>query len=372
MNILIKNATIITSNKNNMVINNGFVFIQGRFIKFLGIDNDKDRLKELSEKADKIIDAKDYIVLPGFVNSHTHSPMTLLRNYGSDLNLQEWLHTKIFPKESLFTEEDVYYGSMLGIAEMISTGTTCFADMYYMMDNIASAVQDSGIRSNIAVGPFSNDFSSGKRVTTHNFEYVDEFINNWHNAADGRIKTSLEVHSTYLYDISVLPLASEYASKKGVGIHIHLHETKKEIEDSLNEYNKRPIEICRDAGIFDVPVFAAHCVHLDDNDINILFNNHVSIVHNPTSNLKLASGIARIPDIMDKGINVAIGTDGASSNNNLNMIEELHLTAILHKGVTGDPKVIDAATAIMMGTCNGGKALGFDNIGSWSRGCWQI
>ena len=228
MNILIKNATIITSNKNNMVINNGFVFIQGRFIKFLGIDNDKDRLKELSEKADKIIDAKDYIVLPGFVNSHTHSPMTLLRNYGSDLNLQEWLHTKIFPKESLFTEEDVYYGSMLGIAEMISRNYL-FCRYVLYDGQYCKCSPGLRIRSNIAVGPFSNDFSSGKRVTTHNFEYVDEFINNWHNAADGRIKTSLEVHSTYLYDISVLPLASEYASKKGVGIHIHLHETKRKL-----------------------------------------------------------------------------------------------------------------------------------------------
>jgi len=368
MKTLINNVTIITSQRDNMVINNGYIYIDGQYIKDIGSSDEAEKLDLIAREADRVINGRGYIAMPGLVNAHTHSPMTLLRNYGSDLNLQDWLYTKIFPKEAMFTDADVYYGSLLGIEEMISTGTPCFVDMYYMMDNVARAVLDWGIRANIAVGPFNNDFSSGSRVTRENFEYTDEFIKNWNGNADGRIRVSLEVHPTYLYDISVLSKAAEYAEKKGIGIHIHLHETRKEIEDSLREHGKRPVELCWEAGIFNVPVFAAHCVHLDERDMAILAEGKASVVHNPTSNLKLASGIARIPDIIKKGINTALGTDGAASNNNLNMMEEMHLAAILHKGISGDPADINAAEAIIMATSNGSKAIGFEKGGRLEAG----
>lgn len=364
MNTLIKNATIITSSK-NMLINDGYIFIEGSIIKDVGL------MKELSSDnliIDEVIDATNHIVMPGLVNCHTHSPMTLLRNYGSDLNLQDWLNTMIFPKEALLTDNDIYYGSLLGIAEMISTGTTTFADMYYNMDNIARAVTESGIRSNISYGPFSNKYDDGKRITIKDFDSTQKFIDNWNGSADGRIKTSVEIHSTYLFEHDFFPDAFEFVKKNNLSIHIHLHETKQEIEESIVRYGLNPIQICDKYKLLDLPMFAAHCVHLSDDDIKLISDKEFSVVHNPTSNLKLASGIARVPDLLDAGVNVALGTDGASSNNNLNMFEEMHIAAILHKGVTGDPKVVDAETAIKMATLNGGRALGFNNIGSIEPG----
>jgi len=348
MKILIKNCNIITSDKNNMLIKNGNIGIIDKFIEFA------DDCKENVEKfiPDKIIDGTDKIVMPGLINTHTHSAMTILRNYAGDTNLEDWLFNHIFPAEACLTEEDIYWGTMLGIAEMIKSGTTNFADMYIHMDQVAKAISDTKIRATISNSPIR--LGTGKEE----FDKTIEFYKRWHNNENDKIKVFIEVHSVYLFKEEQLVKAANLAKELNTGIHIHILETAFEKEESKRKYGMSSIEICEKTGIFNVPVIAAHCVHLSDSDIEIIKNKNINIAHNPTSNLKLGSGIARVPDMLAKGINVCLGTDGAASNNNLNMFEEMNLVALIHKGYHMNPMLINAEQTILMGTINGAKALG--------------
>ena len=354
MNILIKNIGIITENFENSYIKNGNIGICDGRIEFIG--ESEEELKFF--KADKIIDGKNKLAMPGLVNAHCHSPMGILRNYADDLALEEWLFGKIIPTEALFTPEDVYWGSMLGILEMLKSGVTCFADMYLHMDEVARAVSESGIRANISKGPLVSGFR-GKQGISVDVEGCTEFFKNWNNKANGRIKTSVEIHSVYLYNEETLREAAALAKQLNSGIHIHVLETKTEQENMLKQYGKSTAELCLEFGIFDVPVIAAHCVHLTDEDMAILKNKGVNAVHCPSSNLKLGSGIARIPQMLDLGINVCLGTDGAASNNNLNLFEEMHLSALIHKGANLNPLLVNAGQTIKMATVNGAASLGF-------------
>jgi len=357
MKILFKNIDIITADRTAPYIKNGNVGISGDRIAFVNASDDVIA----SFGPDRVIDGKNKLLMPGLVNAHTHSAMTLLRNLADDLALEEWLTTKIFPAEAKMTPEDVYWGTMLGIAEMIKSGTTAFADMYIHMDEVAKAVVESGIRANLCRNPIK--VIEGEKLEIKN--YIDgrfEYFMKWNGAANGRIKVYVEVHSTYLFNEETLMLSAELAKHYGTGIHIHLLETVKERKESIINYGMDSVEICEKCGILDVPVLAAHCVHLSDNDINILKEKKVSVVHNPTSNLKLGSGIAPVPRMLKEGILVALGTDGASSNNNLNMFEEINMAALLHKGVYMSPELINAEQAVCMATINGSKTIGFGDI----------
>lgn len=286
------------------------------------------------------IDGHGKFAMPGLVNTHTHSPMTVLRNIGSNLPLQKWLFGEILPREARMTRDDVYYGSLLGQIEMIRSGTTAFVDMYEPFETLAEAVSESGLKAALALPTLHNDWSTGNRVTQKLFEKAFSMLAKWNGAASGRIHVMCEIHSVYLYDHAILKDVVSFAKENNLAIHMHLHETLKEIEDCISTTGIRPTEFFESIGAFDLPVIAAHCTNLNNNDIDILKRHNVTAAVNMTSNLKLASGIPPLPELLKAGVRVGFGTDGCASNNNLNMFEELHLAAILYKGIYRDPELV--------------------------------
>lgn len=310
------------------------------------------------EDYDKVIEGNGMLAMPGLVNTHTHVAMTLFRSYADDMELMDWLQNKIWPAEAHLNDDIVYWGSMLAFAEMIRGGTTAFCDMYMFMDSCAKAADKAGIRGNIARGLAGVSPNASEALA----ENIDLF-KKWNNACDGRIRVMLGPHAPYTCPPDYLKKVREAAIKNGIPIHIHLAETKTEVENCEKEYGKTPIELMEEVGLFDVPTLAAHCVHLTDHDIEILAKHHVCAAHNPGSNLKLASGIAPVTKMRKAGITVGLGTDGASSNNKLDMFAEMRLAALIHKAVTYDPKAITAPEALEMATSDGAKCLGYDNLG---------
>jgi 5-methylthioadenosine/S-adenosylhomocysteine deaminase len=365
MKILIKNVDIITSQENNMFISNGFIgVVDGNIAKLTQKEEDI-----LDFSPDKVIDGKKMIAMPGLVNAHTHSPMTILRNYADDLPLEDWLFHHIFPVEAKLTDEDIYWGSVLGIAEMIKSGTTSFADMYYFVDKTAKAVIESGMRANLSLSAYPFTFKDEGPIFFDKSNEFETFYKKWENIGNGLLKINVLVHSPYIYNIEEMRNSANVAKQLGTGIHIHILETEKELKDTVAKYGKDGAQACLDAGIFDVPCIAAHCVYVSDQNMKVFQEKGVSVVHNPTSNLKLGSGIARVPQMQKMGVNVAIGTDGTASNNNLNMFEEIHLSALIHKGNEKNPTLVSAQDAILMATKNGAQAIGFgDQIGVIKEG----
>lgn len=314
---------------------------------------DDENIVDLFKKANKNytqIDGKNKLLMPGLVNTHTHSPMTALRNIGSDLPLHRWLFEEIFPREAKFKPESIYYGSLLGQIEMIRSGTVSFTDMYPCFDSLAQAISESGLKASVSVEVLHNDWSTGKRITYSSYEDAEKTIEKWHGKADGRLEILTEIHSVYLYEHTFLKDVVDFTKSKKIGINMHLHETEKEIEDCLKNIGTRPIEFFDSIGAFDVPVTAAHCVHLTDDEMKTLQRKGVLAAVNITSNLKLASGIPDVPGLLKSGVKIGFGTDGCASNNNLNMFEEMHLAGIIYKGIYKDPtlvspkQVINAAT----------------------------
>lgn len=354
MNILIEGIDIITSDPASEYIKNADIGISEGKILFILPSGQA----YAGFKADRKISGRHKLAMPGLVNAHTHCGMTALRNSADDVPLQKWLFEKIFPIEAKMTDNDVFWGTLHGAAEMIKSGTTAFADMYLHMDSAAKAICDTGMRVNLSRSPV--DFSTeGEMKAIDAFDDCRAYFRNWNGKADGRIKVYIEVHSTYLFDIESLKRAADLAAELKTGIHIHLLETAAEREESFAKYGKSPVEICADIGILNAPVIGAHLVHVSDEDIKILIQAGVNAVHNPTSNLKLGSGISPVPSMLAAGVNVALGTDGVASNNNLNMFEEMHLAALIHKGAAQNPELVTAEQVIRMATSNGAKALGF-------------
>ncbi len=361
LDLLIKNIDIVTMEDNNPVIKGGFIGILGNKISLV-TNTLPDNVSALKE-----IDGKGLLAMPGFVNSHSHSAMTLMRNYADDMALETWLFDNIFPVEARLCDKDVYWGTMLGITEMLKSGITAFADMYMFMDDVARAVTETGIKANLCKSPVQF-FEGGELKRLDKSQGTIDYYNQYHNSADGRIKVYVEIHSTYMFNEKTLTNAAELAKQLNTGIHIHILETAAEVVSSNRDYGMTSVEICKKTGVLDVPVLAAHCVHLTDSDLNIMKENDCSIAHNPTSNLKLGSGIARVPEMLKAGINVCLGTDGAASNNNLNMFEEVNLAALIHKGVSMDPQLMKAQEVLKMGTCNGAAAIGFKDTGKIAEG----
>ncbi|WP_066505854.1 amidohydrolase [Abyssisolibacter fermentans] len=348
MKILIKDTNLLTMTQENNTIK-GDIAIEGNIIKFIG-----DIPEEF--KPDKVIDGKDKLAMPGLVNSHTHIAMSLFRNYADDLPLWSWLTEKIWPLEEKLTPEYCYWGSMLSIVEMIKSGTTCFADMYFFMDETAKAIEQSGIRASICRGLIGD-----KENGLEKLEANRELYKKWHRGANERINVMVGPHAPYTCDDYYLKKTIELARELNTGLHIHLSESAKEVKDSYDALGKSPIEHVNDLGLFDGHTLAAHCVHLSDRDIEIISEKNVNIANNPGSNLKLGNGFAEVDKLLKRGINVALGTDGSSSNNNLNMFEEINLAAIINKGINQDPISVSAYTALEMATKNGAKALMLEN-----------
>jgi 5-methylthioadenosine/S-adenosylhomocysteine deaminase len=344
----------------SLLLKDGDVLCQDGQVRQLDIAINGSLITEIGSvtaQADRIINCQNKLIVPGFVNTHTHAAMTLFRSYADDMMLMDWLQTKIWPAEENLTADDVYWGTMLAIAEMIKSGTTCFADMYFFMPDVAKAVTESGIRAVLARG------MAGVAPTANQaLAESENFYKEWHNAADGRITVMLGPHAPYTCPPEYLNKVTDLAAKLGAQIHIHLSETAGEVADCQKQYGKSPIALMQELGVFDHGVLAAHCVHVSPEDIAIMKDKNVRVAHNPGSNMKLASGVAPVPDMLQAGICVGLGTDGAASNNNLDMVEELRLAAMLHKVHRLDPVAIPAKTAVDMVTAKGAEALGLGNI----------
>lgn len=315
-------------------------------------------------QADRIIDCTNKLAIPGFVNAHTHASMTLFRSYADDMLLMDWLENKIWPAEANLTAEDVYWGAQLAIAEMLRSGTTTFADMYFFMPEVAKAVAETGIRAVLSRG------MAGVAPTAQQaLAESESFYREWNYGANGRITVMLGPHAPYTCPPDYLHKVVDLAHKLKAEIHIHLSETEGEVKTCYEKHGKSPIALMKDLGVLDCGVLAAHCVHLSQDDIEILANKKVRIAHNPGSNMKLASGIAPIPELLKAGVIIGLGTDGAASNNNLDMLEEVRLTAMLQKVHRLDPLAIPAAAAVNMATYQGAAAVGLGNsIGQLAPG----
>ena len=313
--------------------------------------------------AEEIIDGKGKFATPGLVNAHTHASMTLLRSYSDDKSLMDWLNKDIWPIEDKMKRKDIYWGAKLAAVEMIRGGTTAFADMYGpCMEEVAKVVDESGLRGCLSQGIIG--FAGGDKRLSDNIE----LYKNFHGAADGRVTIMFGPHAIYTCPPNFLRKIVDEAEKFGAEIHMHMNETLTEVNDCIKNYGKRPFEVVNETGLFELGTLAAHCVHLSDNEIEIIRKKNVRVAHNPGSNMKLASGIAPVTKLLAKNVVVGIGTDGAASNNNLDMLEEIRLTALLAKIDTLDPKSVPAAQALQMATEFGAKSLNLADVGRLEEG----
>ena len=310
------------------------------------------------------IDASRFLITPGFVNAHGHLAMTLLRGIADEVPLDVWLKDYMFPREALMTSEDVYYGSLLALAEGIRSGTTTFAEMYFFEDDVARAVEEVGVRANLSIGTASLDNGRDR------LEKSERFVVRWNNKAGGRIKTSFGPHAPYTASPAFVRDNFERARDLGVVVQFHLHETRGEIEDFTAKHGASPITYYADQGFFDRPprLVAAHCVHMSLRDVEILHSAGASIALNIQSNLKLGSGIPDYQLLLDSGVNLCVGTDGAASNDNLDMLEEVRTLGLVMRGSTMDASRISNASLLEMATGNGARALGFEDVDTLGEG----
>lgn len=366
MSILFKNCKLLLRQSADpseapvYEVMDGYLGVEGKTIDYIGPDRPAKRYNE--EK-----DMGGSLLMPGLANAHGHAAMTLVRGVGSDLNLQDWLFGKIVPIEDRMTAEDVVAGTEYAILEMLACGTTVYADMYSFPVECAEAAAKAGIKANIprpliCFDPeMEADDCDRIRETPAMFRAID-------GMGDGRVLADFCMHSEYLTTEKTVRRYAEMCKEFGARMQVHLSETKKEHDECIARHGLTPMAYFEKLGVLDSPVYAAHCVWVTDEDLDIAARHGLIIAHNPTSNLKLGSGFAPIPEAMAKGIRIALGTDGCASNNNLNLWEEMHLTAILHKGHTGDPTMVTPAQVLDMATLNGCIAMGRKNSGVLAAG----
>ncbi|AGL02158.1 amidohydrolase [Desulfoscipio gibsoniae] len=358
--LLIKCMAVLTMDGEGDIIHNGEIAVRDDVIYHVGPSGSTPG----DFSPERVLDYPRMVALPGFVNCHTHAAMTLFRGYADDLPLMQWLNEKIWPLEALLTQEDIYKGTLLCCAEMIRGGTTTFADMYVDMGRVAQAADESGMRAVLSRGMVGFG-SAGEKALAESIE----FIKQWYGGAGGRVACMFGPHAPYTCPPEFLKKVIAAAKELDVAIHIHLAETNDEINEINEKYGQTPIALMEETGLFELPVLAAHCVHLNDNDIATLARHRVGIAHNPQSNMKLASGVAPVTRLLEAGAVVGLGTDGASSNNNVDMLEEVRATALLQKLHTGDASALPAYQALYMATAGGARALGMqDQIGRLVNG----
>ncbi|MGD9320652.1 MAG: amidohydrolase [Desulfobacteraceae bacterium] len=360
LDLLIKNGTILTMDTQNAIIKDGVLGIKGDTISYIGSGDGKEF------QGKRTIDAKGGLILPGLINGHTHAAMTLFRGLADDLPLMEWLNNYIFPAESRMDADFVYSGTLLACAEMIMSGTTTFCDMYLFEDEVARAAKEAGMRS--LVGEVLYDFDSPNYGPMENgLKYTEDLINKWQG--DPLVSIAVEPHSLFTCSPELLSRCNELALKCNVPLIIHVAETRSEIDEVKKRYGKGPVEHLKSLRLLGPQLIADHCVHLGEEDIKMFAENDVKAIHNPESNMKLASGIAPVPDMLKSNVTVGLGTDGCASNNNLDLFAEMDMAAKLHKISTMDTTVMDAVTVMRMATIEGAKALGMGEItGSLEKG----
>lgn len=336
-------------------IRNGYLGIDGDRIDYIGAEEPRGAYDETKDMGRKLL-------LPGLINGHTHTGMSLLRGLGSDLPLNTWLFDTIFPVEDRLTDQDLKLGMELSMLEMLSSGTTSFTDMYMSPGYTARAVLDAGMKANLC-RPLQSFDPEEDPMTCRRMEEMLALFDRWNGAGEGRIKTDFSIHAEYTCTERMVRAAAEEAHKRGAGMHIHLSETASEQQKCLEKYGLTPARWFDSLGAFDGRAYAAHGVFLTPEDRALLRDRGVVVVHCPESNLKLGSGVADVPAMLADGLTVALGTDGAASNNNLNMIEEMHLAALLHKGVHREPTLLSPHEVLAMATVNGARLQGRADTG---------
>ncbi len=355
--MLFKNISIITPNLE--IQNNMFVGIEGDKIDYVGTEKPQKNYGEEYDGNKKLLSA-------GFVNLHTHSPMTLLRGYAENLPLDRWLNDRVFPFEDRLNCDRAYYGTMLSIAEMLACGTTSFTDMYFFGDGVMKAVIESGTKTNFGrsiVSFVDEDITKNDR-----FQEGVYLTEKYHNTQNGRIKIDMSLHAEYTNRLSIIEQFGEYTKGRGQINHIHLSETKSEHEACKEKYGKTPARLFADAGVLDSPSILAHCVWVEEEDLDIFAEKGATVAHCPASNLKLGSGVCNTYKMLQKGVNIGIGTDSAASNNGLDIMREMYLAAILPKGIQNRADIITPQEIYKMATVNGYKAQGRNDCGLIKEG----
>lgn len=336
-----------------------YVLTDGEFISYIG--------KDKPESFDKCINGKGNLLIPGFYNSHCHAAMVMFRGYGEDLPLARWLNEKVYPAEERLNTENVYVGAKYAIAEMLKNGIVSFSDMYMFVNSVAEAVIETGIKANLSRSLVS--FGDGATIKGDwRFAESIEWINRYNNANSGRLKMDMSLHAEYTNQEGYIREVAEYTKANGLRMQLHASESESEHLMCIERHGKTPIEFFHDTGVLASPTTLAHCVYVTDNDMDIIRENGAFVSHNATSNLKLGSGIARLPKLLEKGVCVSLGTDGAASNNTLDIMREYQLVSILHKGYNRDAEATRAPQILDLATLNGARSQGRNDCGKIAVG----
>ena len=355
MTTLFTNVTALLMDEAFTTLRYGYVAVDGSKISYVGPNRPWGDF-------DQTIDCTGKVMMPGFVNAHTHVPMTLMRGYGGGHDLQSWLQDYIFPAEDKWDDRAIAAAAQLGLAEMIASGVTCIADMYMRMGVVARQVYDAGISANLSVGGvYFGDPADFNPDTCEDCANMRALREEWHGAGDGQILVDASIHGEYTSSAPLWEWMADYAQAYGLGMHVHISETEREHREcQLRHGGRSPIQALDQYGVWSksTRAIAAHCVYTTPGDWAIMREKGVSCVHNPYSNLKLGSGVAPIPAMLKAGVNVALGTDGVSSHNSIDLFADMKLAAVLHNGVGRDPMAVTARQALEMATASGGKALG--------------
>ena len=352
MSVLFTNVTAVLMDEAGTILKNGYVQVEGTSITYVGTDRPQGDF-------DRVVDCSGKVMMPGLVNAHTHLPMTLMRGYGGGCDLQTWLHDYIFPAEGKLDPRAVSAGAGLGLAEMIASGVTCVADMYMFTSTIAQEILKSGISANLSCGGvYFGDPADFNPDTCGDCVAQRALTEEFHGAGDGQILLDASIHGEYTSSAPLWQWMAQFAHDHHQRMHVHVSETKSEHQASLDRHGLTPIQTLNQYGVWDNGGISAHCVYTTPEDWAIMAEKGVSCVHNPYSNLKLGSGIAPIPDMLQAGVNVALGTDGMSSHNSADLFADMKLAALLPSGVRCTPGVITPWQALEMATVAGARALG--------------
>ncbi|MFB9329620.1 amidohydrolase [Paenibacillus aurantiacus] len=356
----IENGTFVTMDDNQPLVR-GHMVVENDRITYIG-----EAAPSPAPEGAERINGRGLVFMPGLINTHAHSAMSLLRGYSDDEALQVWLQDKMWPMEGKFNDDDAHWGNALAVIEMLKSGTTTFVDMYDRMPILAKVVEQSGMRGVLTRGVIG---LCSPAEQTAKLEEAKQFAKDWNGQANGRIRTMLSPHAPYTCPPDYIERIVAAAHELNVPLHTHMSESAAEVQQNVNDYGTRPVEHLDKLGFFSRPSLVAHAVHLNDEEIALLAERGVAISHNPASNLKLASGVARVPDLLRAGVTVSLGTDSAASNNNLDLFDEIRIAALIHKGVSGDPTAIPAIEALRMGTVYGARAIWqADEIGALKTG----
>ncbi|MFW6122170.1 MAG: amidohydrolase [Petrotogales bacterium] len=358
MSILIKNSTILTQNKKRQQLNAN-IYVEDQ--KIVQISK-----KPISVEADFKLDGKNKLVSPGLINTHTHIPMTLLRGYGDDMILQKWLGERIWPVEAKLDAESVEIGTKLGLLEMIASGTTTFLDMYFFEDTIGKVTEKAGVRGFLGFPII--DFGTPEYPCEKLFPACERFIKRWKN--NDLIKTVIAPHGTYTCGPESLQKSLEIADKYKIYLHTHCSETREEVYDVQKKYGLRPVSQLKKYGLLCERIILAHCGWITKNEILDIQKGGAKVSHNPVSNMKIASGgYTPIPELIESNVAIGLGTDGAASNNNLDMFDTMKFCALIHKHHRWDPTILPAQTVFDFATLGGAKCLGLEKeMGSLAEG----